>query len=143
MLTEELPNVIVTMPNGQCKNKNIEEGSLFVSNDPVIRPGSSATVLLQTLKDPRYLVRCKRNMLAQLEVEDVNWLNPIQPPKNRLKVYTNPQHWGERKLLKEGSLVNYSTTLSNLEGTAKVVTCRFSKSYDGTIVEIQIIKVGP
>ena len=141
MLREELPHVTITMPNGQHKNTTFEEGSLFVSNDQLLKPGSSVTVTLQTLKDPRYIVRCKRNMLALLDVEDVNWLNPIQPPKNRLKVYKNPQHWGERKLLKEGLLVNYSTTLSNLKGIAKVVSYSFLESFDGTIVEIQIIKV--
>ena len=141
MLREELSNVTVTMPNGQHKNTTFEEGSLFVSNDPRLKPGSSATVTLQTLKELRSIVRCKRNMLAQLDVEDVIWLNPIQPPKNRLKVYNNPQHWDERKLLKEGSLVNYSLTISNLKSIAKVVSCRFLESFGGKIVEIQITKV--
>ena len=141
MMTEELSNVTITMPNGQYKNITIEEGSLFVSNDPPLKPGSSATILLKALKDPRYTVRCKRNMLIILAVEDVNWLNPIQPPKNRLKVYNNQQHWGERKLLKEGLLVNYCTTISKLKGIAKVVSCRFLECFGGKIVEIQIIKV--
>ena len=135
MLKDGLPNAIITMPDGQgIRNKDIEEGSLFVAYDAL----DSYTVKLQALQDPRNSVTCKTSMLIPLDVEDVNWLNPIKPPKDRIRLYNNQQHWAERKLLEVGHTVNFTTTVTNLKGKGTILNWGHSKSRGGRVIEIQM-----
>ena len=140
MLREDLHQIKLHYM-GQVKEGKVEGGTLLVSYDALPRVTSDLYLKVQTIENTEFAFKCQRKFLIDLHEKDLQWLQPIFSPKERIRVFNDQRQWQMRNMLEKGTSVYFVTRTSKVKVKATVQQWRYSEVYKGNIIDIQVNQV--
>ena len=139
MLKEELENITLHWKNGRITQGHAEKGTILIPCKERQNTVSPGYVYVELLKESRFTIKCRRDILIDLNKEDVNWLVPVISPNERFSLYNDKQHWEERHQLKKGQAIYYIKRTKKRKAT--VISWGYSRDFDGNMIQIKLKEV--